>query len=62
MELFDTHFVWLGQVLSVSGMKLLVTSNRYVQVVKSQPHLDSFWTTHIYQNEINHHIMNVHIK
>ena len=30
MELFDTHFVWFGQVLPVSGMKLLVTSNRYV--------------------------------
>ena len=28
MELFNNHFVWLGQVLSVSGMILLVTSNR----------------------------------
>ena len=24
MELFDTHFVLFGQVLAVSGMKLLV--------------------------------------
>ena len=45
MELFDTHFVWFGQVLSVSGMILLVTSSRYVQVVKSQLHLDYFQNT-----------------
>ena len=25
MELFDTYFVWFGQVLAVSGMKTLVT-------------------------------------
>jgi len=24
MELFDTYFVWFGQVLAVSGMKTLV--------------------------------------
>ena len=42
MELFDTHFVYFGQILAVSGMKLLVKSNRYVQVVKSQPYLDYF--------------------
>ena len=35
MELFDTHFVWFGQVLAVSGLKMLVLSNRYMQVVKS---------------------------
>ena len=33
MDLFDTHFVYFGQVFAVSGMKLLVVSNRYVQVV-----------------------------
>ena len=26
MELFDTHFVYFGQVLAVSGLKTLVTS------------------------------------
>ena len=36
MELFDTYFVWFGQVLAVSGQKMLATSNRYLQVVKSQ--------------------------
>ena len=28
MELFDTHFVYFGQVLAVSGLKTLVTSDR----------------------------------
>ena len=46
MELFDTHFVWFGQVLAVSGQKTLAISNRYVEVVKSQPHLDYFQITH----------------
>ena len=45
MELFDTYFVWFGQVLAVSGQKTLATSNRYLQVVKSQPYLDSFQNT-----------------
>ena len=26
MELFDTYFVWFGQLLAVSGMKTLVIS------------------------------------
>ena len=30
MELFDTYFVWFGQVLAVSGQKTLATSNRYI--------------------------------
>ena len=42
MELFDTHFVQFGGVLAVSGQKTLAVSNQYVQVVKSQPHLDYF--------------------
>ena len=29
MELFDTHFVYIGQVLLVSGLKMLVTSHGY---------------------------------
>ena len=40
MELFDTYFVQFGQVLAVSGQKTL--RNRYVEVVKSQLHLDYF--------------------
>ena len=30
MGLFDTHFVQFGQVFPISGLKLLVTSIRYV--------------------------------
>jgi len=37
MELFDTHFVYFGPILPVSGMKLLLISGYYVQVIKSQP-------------------------
>ena len=46
MELFDTYFVWFGQVLAVSGQKTLDVSNRYLQVVKSQPYLGCFQNTH----------------
>ena len=46
MELFDTHFVQFGQVLTVSAQKTLAISNRYVQEVKSQPYLDYFQNTH----------------
>ena len=42
MELFDTYFVQFGQVLDVSGQKTLAIRNRYVEVVKSQPHLGCF--------------------
>ena len=42
MGLFDTHFVQFGQVLPISGLKLLVTSIRYVQVVKSPLYPDYF--------------------
>ena len=46
MELFDTYFVQFGQVLAVSGQKMLAIRNRYVEVVKSQLHLDYFQNTH----------------
>ena len=46
MELFDTHFFQFGQVLAVSGTKMLAISNHYLQVVKSQQHLDYFQNTH----------------
>ena len=29
MELFDAHFAYFGQVLAVSGLKMLVTSDRH---------------------------------
>ena len=46
MELVDTYFVHFGQVLAVSGQKTLAIRKRYVEVVKSQPHLDYFQNTH----------------
>ena len=36
----------VGQVLDVSGMKLLVTSAQYGEVVKLQLYIDYFWNTH----------------
>ena len=62
MELFDTYFVWFGQVLAVSGKKMLVISHRSVQVVKSQPYKGSFQNMHLLQDENKHQIMNVQAK
>ena len=59
MELFDTHFVWFGQVLGVSGMKLLVTRNLYVGKITTEPRL---FFEHWLQNENKHQIMKVHTK
>ena len=33
MELFDTHFVWFGQVLAVSGMKTLTENENKYQIM-----------------------------
>ena len=64
MELFESHFDEFGGVLAVSGQKTLAISNRYIQVVKSQPHLDYFQNTHskMKTSETKHHIMNMHTK
>ena len=60
MELFDTHFVWFGQVLAVSGQKTLAISNRYVcDKITTVPRL---FSEHSLQNENKHKIMNVHTK
>ena len=58
MELFDTHFVRFGQVLGVSGMKLLATSNWYGKIT-TVPRL---FSEYLLQNENKHHIMNVNTK
>ena len=62
MELFDTYFVWFGQVLTVSGQKTLATSNRYLQVVKSQPYLRLFSEHSAQKSKNKHQIMNEHTK
>ena len=62
MELVDTHFVWFGQVLTVSGMKLLVTSNQYEQLSGKITTVPRLFLEHSFQNENKHQIMNVLTK
>ena len=35
MELFDTYFVYFGQVLAVLGLKMLVVRDGYIEVVNN---------------------------
>ena len=63
MGLFDTHFVQFGQVLPISGLKLLVTSIRYVYIARSgkittEPKL---FSENLHQMKNKHQIMNVHM-
>ena len=53
MELFDTHFVWLGQLLAVSDQKMLA--------IRTTTVLDSFQNTHSKMKN-KHQIMNLHTK
>ena len=60
MELFDTHFVWFGQLLVVSSQKTLAISNQYVcGKITTVPRL---FSEHSLQNENKHQVMNVHTK
>ena len=63
MGLFDTHFVQFGQVLPISGLKLLViqVSDTYIisGKITSVPRL---FSEHLHQMKNKHQIMNVHIK
>ena len=64
MELFDTYFVWFGQILAVSGQKTLAISNRYVFRPESDKitTIPRLFSQHSLQNENKHQIMNVHTK
>ena len=62
MELFDTHFVWFGQIIAVSGQKTLAISNRYVYVSGKITTVPRLFSEHSLQNENKHQIMNVHTK
>ena len=62
MELFDSHFVWFGQVLAVSRMKLLVTSNQYVATSGKITTIPRLFLKHSLQEENKRQIMNVHTK
>ena len=61
MELFDTYFVWFGQVLAVSGMKTLVISHPMCisGKITTAPRL---FSEHLLQDENEHQIMNIHTK
>ena len=51
MELFDTHFVYFGQVLAVSVLKMLVTdAYKWCKIL---------FSGHLSQNENKHQIVNV---
>ena len=59
MELFDTHFVYYGHVLLVSGLKVLVVTGRSSGKITTTPRLVSI---HLIKNENKHLIVNVHTK
>ena len=59
MELFDTYFVWFGQVLAVSGMKTLVISHPMC-ISDNITTIPRLFSEHLLQNENKHQIMNVH--
>ena len=61
MELLDTHFVYFGQVLAVSGLKMLVTSDGLTMSGKVMT-LPRLFSEHSLQIENKHQIMNVHTK
>ena len=62
MELFDTYFVWFGQVLAVSGKKTLVINLRCVAIMDKITTVPRLFSERSLQNEIKHQIMNVHTK
>ena len=62
MELFDTYFVWIGQVLAVSGKKTLVISHRSVRLSGKITTVPSLFSENSLQNGNKHQIMNVHTK
>ena len=53
MELFDTYFVWFGQVLAVSGMKTLVISLRCVAISDKITTVPRLFSEHSLQDEIS---------
>ena len=62
MELSDTHFVQFGQILAVSGEKMLAISNRYVHASGKITTIPRLFSEHSLKNKNKHQIMNVHTK
>ena len=62
MEMFDTHFVWFGQVLVVSAMKRYVSHKSPICISGKITTLPRLFSEHLNQIENKHQIMNVHTK
>ena len=61
MELFDTYFVWFGQVLAVSGKKKV--SHKSAMCISGKiTTVPRLFSEHLLQDENKHQIMNVHTK
>ena len=62
MELFDTYFVWFGQVLAVSGMKTLVIRKSPMCIGGKITTVPRLFSEHLVQDENKAQIMNVQTK
>ena len=62
MELFDTYFVWFGQLLAVSGKKTLVISHRCVYIGGKITTVSRLFSEHLLQDENKPQMMNVQTK
>ena len=61
MELFDTYFVWFGQVLAVSGKKKV--SNKSPMCISGKiTTVPRLFSENLLQDENEHQIMNVQTK
>ena len=61
MELFDTNFVYFGQVLVVSGLRTLIQVT-YMYLSGKITTVPRLFSEHSLQNENKHQIMKVHIQ
>ena len=62
MELFDTHFVWVGQVLLVSGLKMLVVRKSMLHVSGKITTVPQLFSRNSPSPNGKHQIVNVHTK
>ena len=62
MELFDTLFVQLGQVLAVSGQKTLAIAKEPIHTSGKITTAPRLFSEHSLQNENKHQIINAHTK
>ena len=53
MELFDTYFVWFGQVLAVSGMKTYVSNKSPMCISSKITTVPRLFSEHLLQDEKN---------